>query len=86
MAVTSSKTNIPPKRSTAQRIERALVEEISAGELTPGQRLDEAGLAIRFGASRTPVREALSRLTAQGVLIAGQKKRCICSRIHTRTT
>lgn len=42
MAVTSSKTNIPPKRSTAQRIERALVEEISAGELTPGQRLDEA--------------------------------------------
>ena len=74
MAVTSSKTNIPPKRSTAQRIERALVEEISAGELTPGQRLDEAGLAIRFGASRTPVREALSRLTAQGVLIAGQKR------------
>ena len=74
MAVTSSKTNIPPKRSTAQRIERALVEEISAGELTPGQRLDEAGLAIRFGASRTPVIEALSRLTAQGVLIAGQKR------------
>lgn len=60
--------------STAQRIERALLEEIGAGELTPGQRLDELGLARRFGASRTPVREALMRLAAQGVLAHGEKR------------
>lgn len=60
--------------SAAKRIEQALLEEISAGELAPGIRLDEAGLASRFGASRTPVREALNRLTAQGVLIAGEKR------------
>ena len=63
-----------PRRSAAQRIEQALIEEISAGELTPGQRLDEVSLATRFGASRTPVREALSRLTAQGVLVQGEKR------------
>jgi DNA-binding GntR family transcriptional regulator len=62
------------KVSTAQRIESALIQEIAAGELSPGQRLDEVGLATRFGASRTPVREALSRLTAQGVLVQGEKR------------
>ena len=62
------------KFSTAQRIERSLLAEISVGKLEPGQRLDEVGLAERFGASRTPVREALSRLTAQGVLVQGEKR------------
>ena len=66
--------NTAPKLSAAQRIEHSLMEEIAVGELVPGQRLDEVGLAERFGASRTPVREALSRLTAQGVLVAGEKR------------
>ena len=63
-----------PKQSAAQRIEQALVLEIGAGALEPGQRLDEVGLATRFGASRTTVREALSRLTAQGVLVQGERR------------
>lgn len=58
----------------ARRIEQALLEEISTGDLRPNQRLDEVGLAERFGASRTPVREALSRLTAQGVLVQGERR------------
>jgi len=62
------------KISTAQKIEQALIEEISTGELSPGQHLDENGLAVRFGASRTPVREALSRLAAQGILIQGEQR------------
>ncbi len=62
------------KFSTAKRIEQALLDEISVGKLAPGHRLDEVGLAERFGASRTPVREALSRLTAQGVLVQGEKR------------
>ncbi|MEM8978304.1 MAG: GntR family transcriptional regulator [Pseudomonadota bacterium] len=63
-----------PKASSAQRIESELLKEISVGGLVPGQRLDETGLAQRFGVSRTPVREALSRLTAQGVLVHGEKR------------
>ena len=58
----------------ARRIEQVLLEEISAGGLQPGQRLDETGLATRFKVSRTPVREALSRMTAQGVLVQGEKR------------
>ncbi|MEL6103328.1 MAG: GntR family transcriptional regulator [Pseudomonadota bacterium] len=62
------------KPSTVQRIEAVLTDEISIGELKPGMRLDEAKLAERFGVSRTPIREALSRLTAQGILIPGEKR------------
>lgn len=68
------KSSTVPKLSTVRRIEMALKEEISVGELAPGMRLDEARLAERFGVSRTPIREALSRLTAQGILIPGEKR------------
>lgn len=50
------------------------MDDISAGALEPGQRLDEVGLAERFGVSRTPVREALSRLTAQGIVVQGERR------------
>ncbi|EBA14000.1 GntR family transcriptional regulator [Roseobacter sp. CCS2] len=62
------------RESTGQRIESALRDDIAAGQLEPGERLDETKLAERFAVSRTPVREALSRLTAQGVLVAGEKR------------
>ena len=38
------------------------------GDLTPCARLGEAELATRLGVSRTPVREALSRLAAEGLV------------------
>src|SRR5258708_8908026 len=41
---------------------RALREEITTGELKPGQRLTERALADHLGVSPTPVREALQRL------------------------
>lgn len=62
------------RESNAYRIEAALMDDIAAGALKPGERLDENSLAKRFGVSRTPVREALSRLTAQGILVAGDKR------------
>lgn len=45
-----------------------LLDAIDRGEFGPGARLTEMDLAQRFGVSRTPVREALSRLESQGVL------------------
>ncbi|MEM9970049.1 MAG: GntR family transcriptional regulator [Pseudomonadota bacterium] len=74
MVKTQDGARVDAKLSAAQRIEQSLRHEIATGALQAGQRLDEAGLAARFGASRTPVREALSRLTAQGILVAGEKR------------
>jgi DNA-binding GntR family transcriptional regulator len=41
---------------------------ILGGDLSPGARLGEVELADRLGVSRTPVREALSRLAAEGLV------------------
>lgn len=45
-----------------------LREMILSGELRPGERLAEARLAERLGVSRTPVRNALPALLADGLL------------------
>lgn len=45
-----------------------ILAAIDRGELAPGQRLVETDLADRLGVSRTPVREALQRLEAHGVV------------------
>ncbi|MEM6607838.1 MAG: GntR family transcriptional regulator [Pseudomonadota bacterium] len=63
-----------PRGGTVKLIETTLLEEIAAGALEPGERLDEVRLTERFGVSRTPVREALSRLVAQGILVPGEKR------------
>lgn len=45
-----------------------LVEAIANGELPPGTRLREMELSERLGLSRTPVREALRALEADGLV------------------
>ncbi|MEJ6404230.1 GntR family transcriptional regulator [Yoonia sp. 2307UL14-13] len=60
--------------STVGRIEAALMDDIATGLLRPGERLDEVKLTERFGVSRTPIREALTRLTAQAILVPGEKR------------
>ncbi|MVN87421.1 FCD domain-containing protein [Deinococcus sp. HMF7620] len=44
------------------------------GELAPGERLGEVELGQQFGVSRTPIREALMRLTQDGLLVAEANK------------
>lgn len=51
-----------PVLTRAEQLAADLSREIVEGLLPPGSRLDEHSLAIRFGVSRTPVREALKRL------------------------
>ncbi|MBL4907248.1 MAG: GntR family transcriptional regulator, partial [Sneathiella sp.] len=54
--------------SRASELVPILEQEIVTGSLKPGTRLDETILADRFGVSRTPVREALTRLAASGLV------------------
>jgi DNA-binding GntR family transcriptional regulator len=56
----------PP--TSAERALDTLREVILRGELPAGARLGEVELAERLGVSRTPVREALSRLAAEGLV------------------
>jgi len=60
----------PPVRATTLREEayHALRRAILSGQLAPGARLQETELAASLGVSRNPVREALARLEAQGLV------------------
>ncbi|MEJ8279965.1 GntR family transcriptional regulator [Pseudonocardia spirodelae] len=55
-------------RRASERAQATLREEILSGALAAGARLGEVELADRLGVSRTPVREALSRLAAEGLV------------------
>lgn len=54
-----------PQGNTAYR---RLLDELREGRLNPGDRLRETELAERLGVSRTPVREAIRQLEADGIV------------------
>ena len=53
--------------SAAARIASQLRAEILHGDLAPGSKLAQVGLAERFGVSRIPVRDALAILAGEGL-------------------
>lgn len=55
----------PLTRSVVQRLRDAIV----TGELEPGARLREVDLAAKFHVSRTPLREALREVEADGLVL-----------------
>lgn len=56
-------------RKRSDIIADELEDLILDGSFASGERLDEVQLAERFGVSRTPIREALQRLTLSGLLV-----------------
>jgi DNA-binding GntR family transcriptional regulator len=56
------------RQSTAELISERLREAITRGQLAQGQHLGEASLATQFAVSRGPLREAMQRLVAEGLL------------------
>jgi GntR family transcriptional regulator of vanillate catabolism len=61
------------RRRSGNQVERLVLDlrqRILRGEFAPGQRLTELGLVPLLGASRTPVRLALERLSHEGLLDA----------------
>ena len=71
--ITSTKagTHDPVRRrgSGAQTVYDALRRDILSLKLRPSELLDEASLSVRFGMSRSPIREALIRLSADGLVV-----------------
>ncbi|MCE3267132.1 MAG: transcriptional regulator, GntR family [Solirubrobacterales bacterium] len=54
--------------SIADRVYEQLRDRITHGELEAGSRLHQANISSELGVSRTPVREALARLAADGLV------------------
>ncbi len=54
------------RASLSQSAETAILAMIVAGDLAPGERINEVHLAERLQISRTPLREALNRLSSEG--------------------
>lgn len=69
------KTALPGQNGRSEELPRSeqahryLRDAIRSGRLRPGDRLREVDLAAAIGLSRTPVREALARLEAEGLVV-----------------
>lgn len=62
------------QESTPSIIARALRRAISDGTFGPGDQLGEAALARSLGVSRGPLREAMQRLTQEGLLVSHRNR------------
>jgi DNA-binding GntR family transcriptional regulator len=77
----------PPRSrgSGVQTVYEALKRDILEMTLGPGEPLDETRLSRRFAMSRTPVREALVRLAAEGLVTTLPNRNTIVSAIDVAT-
>jgi DNA-binding GntR family transcriptional regulator len=78
-------TALPDESSKVDLVHRRLKEEIELGELPPGTPLSELWLVERTGASRTPVREALRRLAAEGLVDLVPRQGARVSRVSVQS-
>lgn len=78
---------VPPldlSRPSADQIAVALKSAILDMQLEPGQPLSENDLAALFGASRTPVREALAQLRDDGLIVTRPSRRSAVAKLSER--
>ncbi|MEV8267867.1 GntR family transcriptional regulator [Microbacterium sp. NPDC076911] len=67
----------------SDRAYAALLEEIQSGVLAPGTVLAEVEQSTRLGVSRTPLREALSRLATDGLVVQQSPRVTVVSDVDT---
>lgn len=65
----------------SDRIRNALTDAIASGSLAAGTALDEQEIAARFGASRTPVRDALRQLAFGGLVELRPRRGAVVTRL-----
>lgn len=70
----SAPVKLRPVKSSPDLVVDAILSGIRSGRLVPGQRLVEADLTHSLSISRGPVREALKRLAAEGIVTLNQNR------------
>lgn len=76
-----SDSAIIARRSLHGELVPLLRDMITGGELRPGDKIPEHALCLRFGVSRTPLREALKVLAAEGLLQLSPNRGATVARI-----
>jgi DNA-binding GntR family transcriptional regulator len=71
------------RRSLHGELVPLLHEMILEGNLLPGDKISEQALCARFGVSRTPLREALKVLAAEGLLTLSPNRGASVARISS---
>ncbi|MDM0067931.1 GntR family transcriptional regulator [Variovorax sp. J31P207] len=72
------------QNSLHDEVAATLREEIFGGVLVPGAFIDEASVCERLQISRTPLREALKVLTAEGLLRHEPRRGCFVAEVTQR--
>jgi DNA-binding GntR family transcriptional regulator len=65
------------RRTTSDYVAEALRTAILSGEFADGEELNQVELAQHFNVSRVPIREALRRLQAEGLISAEAHRRAV---------
>ena len=71
----------PPPRTMSEFIYNNLKEDIMNNEIKANQRINEKEIAEAFHVSRTPVREAVLRLAAEGFVQIDSYRRAIVKEV-----
>ena len=73
------------KKPLRELIFNNLLEDIVHGRINPGEKLLEKELAKQFEVSRTPIREALLQLEAEGYVIHTKNVGAVIKKISSNT-
>jgi len=71
-------------RPIYEEVAERLREQIFAHELAPGSWLDEQALALQFGISRTPMREAIKVLASEGLVTMKMRRGAYVTEVDRR--
>jgi len=77
-------TQIERPRTLGDEAYHQLCHALRSGQLRPGQPITVRGVAEALGISLTPAREAMGRLSAEGVLAEGPNRTVLVPRLTVR--
>ena len=82
-ALSAAKSLAP--RALYEEVAELIRQRIFSGELEPGSWIDELQIAKAYGISRTPLREALKVLAAEGLITMKVRRGAYVTEVSEKT-